>query len=216
MGIDIGGSNQEQGRTLTLGCATPTSGAPMLELNKGDQLVLMKAKGAVEQVSLGSGWDPNPMPGQTWDIDVTAIVLDANGKTRIGKFVCFDQRFRKTEEGGIVHNGDNQTGQGDGIDESIDAFLTRLAPGDVKVKFFAHIFDGRAKGQHLGLVSNAFIQLVEINTKEQLARFSLNDSYAGFTAVEFGELVNMGTAWQFVATGIALNEECSETINRFM
>lgn len=228
MGINYGGSNQGQGRTLTLGGVIPTqtpvaptpapapAAAPMLQLTKGDQLVLMKATGAVEQVRLGCGWDPNPMPGQKWDIDITAIILDANGKTRMGKFVCFDERYRMTEEGGIIHNGDNQTGRGDGIDESIDAFLTRLAPGDMKVKFFAHIFDARVKGQHFGLVRNAFIQLDEINTKAQLARFNLTDNYSGYTAIEFGELVRNGNAWQFNTTGIGLNEECAETIQRFM
>ncbi|MBP1309238.1 tellurium resistance protein TerD [Paenibacillus sp. 1182] len=222
MGIEIGGTNQGQGRTLTLGGVIPAAPTatqpvvPMLQLSKGEKLALVKTTGVVEQVRLGTGWDPNQMPGQTWDIDVTAIILDANGKSRMGKFVCFDQRFRLTEEGGIKHNGDNLSGKGEGIDETIDAFLTKLSPGDVKIKFFAHIFNGKAKGQHFGLIRNAFIQLDEINTGEKLARFSLTENYSGYTAIEFGELVSLGTAWQFNATGIGLNEECDETINRFM
>ncbi|WPS85304.1 TerD family protein (plasmid) [Brevibacillus halotolerans] len=224
MGIETGVSNQGQGRTLSLGglnpipTPTPAPAAPsMLQLTKGDQLVLMKSNGAVEQVRLGSGWDPNPMPGQTWDIDITAIILDEYGKTRMGKFVCFDKRFRLTVEGGISHNGDNLTGQGDGVDESIDILLTRLAPEDMKVKFFAHIFEAGVKRQHFGLVQNAFIQLDEINTNAQLARFNLTDNYSDFTAIEFGELEReIENTWRFNATGVGLNEECIETINRFL
>lgn len=225
MGIEVGGSNQGQGRTLTLGGAIPTAApvapvpapvaAPLLALSKGDGLVLVKADGAVNQVRFGGGWDPSPM-GASWDIDITAIVLDGNNKTRMGKFVCFDARYRTTEDNAIKHNGDNTTGKGDGIDESIDAYLTQLAPTDQKIKLFAHIFDGRTKGQHFGLIANAFIQLEEINTRQQLARYSLTNEYHGFTAVELGELVRVGTAWQFNATGVGLNEECGETLQRYL
>lgn len=242
MGIQTGGTNNNQGRTLTLGgalppqpqapapaYAQPTAPAPLtlapkekplepsLHLQKGDQLVLVKADGVIEEVRFGGGWDPNPMAnGTEWDIDISAIILDQYGKTRMGKFVCYDPNYRATQEGGLRHNGDNRTGKGPGIDESIDAIMSRLEYGDVKIKLFAHIFEGRAKGQHFGLVDNAFIQLEEVKTKQQHARFSLTNQYSGFTAVEFGELVRAGNAWQFNATGIGLNEECVDTINRYL
>jgi tellurium resistance protein TerD len=211
-------------RTLSLGGAIPTPApavssppplaAHTLQLVKADQLVLVKATGNVEQIKFGGGWDPADT-GKKWDLDLAAVILDANGKSRMGKFVCFDEKYRRTEENAIFHNGDNQTGKGEGIDEVIDINFLNLTSADVKVKLFVHIHNAQSNGQHFGLVRNAFCQLDEMN-KEQLARFSLTGDYSGFSAIELGDFDRSGTSWAFTAIGRGMNEETNETLGRYL
>ncbi|MFF2531329.1 TerD family protein [Brevibacillus sp. NPDC058079] len=228
MGIEVGGSNQGQGRTLSLGGAIPTpaptpnvqpsaaqAAAPKLELFKSDKLFLVKEQGRVEEVRFGGGWDPAEM-GLPWDLDLCAIILDASGSARMGKFVCFDKRYHVSEEDALRYSGDNQDGKGDDIDEYVDMTFGLLKPDDVKIKLYVHIHNAANKGQHFGLVKNAFCRIEESNTKAILAQFNLTDNYSGFTAIELGDFDRSGDVWSFTAIGRGMNEECETTIGRYL
>lgn len=51
-----------------------------INLTKGERVDLTKTNPAVKVFKVGLGWNPNTTAGQTFDIDVSAFILGANGK----------------------------------------------------------------------------------------------------------------------------------------
>merc|ERR1711988_1319561 len=86
-------------------------------MEKGGVLDLPQDLGSIR---VGLGWDVDE--GEV-DLDVSAVLLDQGGKDLEAVFFG-----RLESEHGIVHSGDNLTGEGEGDDEEIRAQLNQIGP----------------------------------------------------------------------------------------
>lgn len=230
MGLEIGGNNQERslnlggglggGLNLQPGLGGVPQGAPAsapLTLTKGERVTLMKEGDmTLDELLVGLGWDINADPyGPKFDLDVSALVLDENGRCEVGYFVCFDKNHRITQDGAVKHNGDNLTGEGDGYDETLDIIVSKLAPTKKKILILAHIYDARNRRQNFGQVSNAFIALENRKTGQKLLRFDLTEDYSNYIGLEVAEIYKHNGEVKFNALGRGLNEEFAETFRRY-
>ena len=125
-----------------------------------------------------------------------AFLLDANGKVVNlgpqqdlikGDVIFFNSQ--KHPSGHIWLTGDNRTGAGDGDDEQIIVKLNSLSEQYQRIIFVVSIYQGAQRGQHFGLVKNAYIRAVDGKGKELcrssfIALFSKRTPYAvvGFRA----------------------------------
>ena len=71
---------------------------------------------AFTHMSMGLGWSTN------LDLDASIIMLDAQGA--VVDRVFFNKKT--SDDGAIVHSGDNRTGQGSGDDERIEIYLDKI------------------------------------------------------------------------------------------
>jgi tellurium resistance protein TerD len=62
-----------------------------------------------------------------------------------------------------------------------------------------HEADGRK--QNFGMVSNAFIRVVNADGGTEIARYDLSEDASTETAMIFGELYRHGAEWKFKAIG---------------
>lgn len=169
-----------------------------LNLNKNDILDLTKRNPGLKRVTLGAGWDIS-VTGQSFDIDIAAFLLDSNNKFNTVENVIF---FNNKNAQGVILEGDNRTGAGDGDDERINIDLDRVNPGISKIVFVVSIFDAESKRQTFGMVNNSYVRLLDAaqNDKE-LCRFNLKEDGSTATSILFAELYRDGTEWQFKAVG---------------
>ena len=93
------------------------------------------------------------------------------------------------------------TGDGDGDDEQVKIAIKDIPEAIQKVTFTVTIHDAEARNQNFGMVSNAFIRIVNENTDEELIRFDLGEDFSIETAVVVGELYRHGNEWKFTAIG---------------
>lgn len=171
-----------------------------ISLTKGQNISLTKAAPGLTRAIIGLGWDENAFDGKEFDLDASAIMLGANGKVRTPDDFIF---YGKLESacGAIVHTGDNTTGDGDGDDESIIMDLTKI-PADVeKVVFPVSIYSAKARAQNFGLVSNAFIRILDEKTGVEVTRYDLSEDYSTETSLVFAELYRNNGEWKFKAIG---------------
>jgi tellurium resistance protein TerD len=63
------------------------------------------------------------------------------------------------------------------------------------------IHDAEARRQNFGMVSGAFVRLVDIQTDVEIARFDLSEDYSTETAMIFGEIYRYNGEWKFKAVG---------------
>ncbi|MCZ0899726.1 TerD family protein, partial [Microcoleus sp. HI-ES] len=98
-------------------------------------------------------------------------------------------------------SGDNQTGQTQGDDETIDVNLEKVTAAVEEMVFVVTIHDAQAKHQNFSQIRNAFIRLYDRETDSELARYDLTEAFSEETAVEFGRLYKKDAAWRFQAVG---------------
>lgn len=171
-----------------------------ISLNKGGRLSLDKEAPGLKKVLIGLGWDARATDGAAFDLDASAFMLNADGKVRSeADFIFYNQL--KSACGSVQHTGDNQTGAGEGDDESIMIDLGRV-PADVqKVSFTVTIHEAEARKQNFGQVQNAYIRALNADGDQEIARYDLSEDASTETAMIFGELYRNNDEWKFKAIG---------------
>lgn len=199
----------------------------MINLTKGSTINLSKeTNNGLSTVIVGLGWDvagsntdstkkkgffsklfgsststSNP---PSIDCDASAIVCRNGHYCQNNDIVYFGNLHHSSKA--INHMGDNLTGDGDGDDEQIKIDLDALPPDIDKIGIVVNIYGARGKGQHFGMIENAFVRIVDAKTNKEICRYSLSDNYSGCIAMIFGDLFKSNGDWQFNAVGKGTND----------
>lgn len=180
-----------------------------VNLQKGQKVDLTKGNAGLKRIVVGLGWDAIESKGGflgfgkskiNIDCDASAFLCGANGKLTNQKDVIYFGNLQHSN-GCVQHLGDNLTGDGDGDDEQIVVDLQNTPSTYEKIVFVVNIYESAERKQHFGMIRNAFIRLVDANTKKELCRYNLSDSYDGMTAMIFGEIYRHNGEWKFNALG---------------
>jgi stress response protein SCP2 len=157
---------------------------------------------------VGLGWDEAQQGGgffggrtEEIDCDATAFLISAaTGGLYGASDVVYFGNLRHAS-GTVVHQGDNLTGAGDGDDEQIFVDLANLNSVYSKIVFVVNIYQAQQRGQHFGMIKNAFIRLVDADNGQELMIYNLSENYNGYTALVFGEVYRKDGGWKFNAIG---------------
>jgi len=171
-----------------------------VSLAKGGNVSLSKAAPGLSAVRVGLGWDTRMTDGADFDLDASVFLLGGDG--RVGSdadFVFYNNR--QGAGGAVDHKGDNLTGAGDGDDETVAVALDRLPGAIERLSFAVTIHEADARRQNFGMVSNAFIRVVNAAGGGEIARYDLSEDASTETAMIFGELYRHGGEWKFKAIG---------------
>lgn len=183
-----------------------------ISLQKGQKVDLTKGNPGLSKIMVGLGWDPvkqqsKGLLGSLFgakdadiDCDASVLMLSENDKLSSNNDLIYFGNLR-SKCGSILHTGDNLTGEGDGDDEEIIVELAMVPQNIKKLFFVVNIYDCIKRGQDFGMLENAFIRIVDMNTKTELLRYNLNENYSGKTAVMVAEIYRNGNDWKFGAIG---------------
>ena len=176
-----------------------------VNLTKGQKVDLTKGNAGLTKIFIGLGWDTNKYDGgHDFDLDASAFLVGTNGKVAADADFVFYGNLRHSS-GGVEHSGDNLTGDdgsgGDADDEVINVDLSRIPASVDRVAFTATIHDAEPRSQNFGMVSNAYIRVVDASTNVELIHYDLGEDYSIETAVVVGEIYRQGSEWKFNAVG---------------
>ncbi|MWA01062.1 chemical-damaging agent resistance protein C [Actinomadura sp. LD22] len=171
-----------------------------VSLSKGGNVSLTKQAPGLSAVTVGLGWDLRTTTGTDFDLDASALVLDASGKILTDQHFVFFNNLR-TPDGGVEHTGDNTTGAGEGDDEQINVNFGAMPAQAERVAFAVSIYDADSRGQNFGQVRNAYIRVLNQGDRSEMARYDLTEDASMETAMVFGELYRNGADWKFRAVG---------------
>jgi tellurium resistance protein TerD len=171
-----------------------------ISLQKGGNVNLSKEAPGLTKIKVGLGWDTRATDGAAFDLDASAFMLKTDNKVRSdADFIFYNQAV--SSDGSVVHQGDNLTGQGDGDDEVVAIDLSKV-PTDVdKISFCVTIHDADTRKQNFGMVSQAFIRVVNDDGGVEIARYDLSEDASTNSAMIFGEIYRAGAEWKFKAIG---------------
>lgn len=171
-----------------------------ISLAKGGNVSLSKEAPGLTRIMIGLGWDERATDGADFDLDASAFLLNEGGRVRSDSDFIFYNNLRSAD-GSVEHAGDNRTGGGDGDDEQIKVDLSRV-PADVhKIAVTVTIHEGESRRQNFGMVSNAFIRVVDETSSREITRYDLNEDASVETAMIFGEVYRHNGEWKFRAVG---------------
>ncbi|MDR1486818.1 MAG: TerD family protein [Deltaproteobacteria bacterium] len=171
-----------------------------VSLSKGGNVSLNKEAPGLKAILIGLGWDARATDGAEFDLDASAFLLNSGGKVRSSSDFIFYNNL-KSNDGSIEHTGDNRTGEGEGDDELIKVSLDKV-PSDVeRISVTVTIHDAESRRQNFGMVSNAFIRIVNQDGNKEIARFDLSEDMSTETAMIFGEVYRHSGEWKFKAVG---------------
>ncbi|MFI1940843.1 TerD family protein [Streptomyces purpureus] len=171
-----------------------------VSLSKGGNVSLSKEAPGLTAVLVGLGWDVRTTTGVDFDLDASALLVNASGKVPSDQHFVFYNNL-KSPDGSVEHTGDNLTGAGEGDDEVVKVDLATV-PADVdRIVFPVSIHDAEARSQSFGQVRGAFIRVVNQAGGTEIARYDLSEDASTETAMVFGELYRSGAEWKFRAVG---------------
>ena len=189
-----------------------------VNLIKGQKIGLTADKG-LKKILVGLGWDAADQTGSFLknlfigkpapiDYDCSCILLGADGKVISDELSRTAVYFNNLTDasGAIVHRGDNLTGEGEGDDEQITVDLSRVPENVERLVFAVNIYNANVREQHFGMIKNAFIRLQDMDSGEEICRFSLADDYSGMTGMIMGEIYRQDGEWKFNAIGQGLRQ----------
>lgn len=192
-----------------------------INLSKGAKINLAKEAPGLTRVLVGLSWGENKFnTGSQYDLDCSVFCLQADTSAPAGSKLLSNDYFvfyGKTSEpeGAVTHSGDNKTGQGSGIDESVVIDLAKLNPTIDELSFIVTIFEAVERKQNFGQIPGSSIALYNLDmlpngaksqpaelAAAQIAIYSLEDDFSTSTAVQFGSLKKRADgAWSFGAAG---------------
>ena len=171
-----------------------------VSLVKGANVSLSREAPGIEKVLVGLGWDVRATDGAAFDLDASCFLLEATGKVPNDRALIFYNQL-KSECGSVEHTGDNLTGEGEGDDEVINIDLTKVPANIQRLAVAVTIHEADQRRQNFGMVSSAFIRVVDQKTNREIARFDLSEDASTNTAMIFGELYRHNNEWKFKAIG---------------
>ncbi|CAI3942572.1 Stress response protein SCP2 (TerZ) (PDB:2QNG) [Commensalibacter communis] len=175
-----------------------------ITLQKGANLSLTKTDATLDLALIGLGWDARASDGKAFDLDASAFLLTANGRVRSDDDFCFYNQ-KNIANGSVEHQGDNLTGEGEGDDEQIKITLSKL-PADIeKVVIVVTIHEFQERKQNFGMISNAYVRLVNDKPGAEIVRFDLSEDASTETAMIFAEIYRKDGGWSFRAVGQGYN-----------
>eukprot|EP00439_Symbiodinium_sp_Y106_P060319 s2205_g8.t3 len=113
--------------------AAPKRQKVAFAMEKGSMVELPQTSD-LGKVTAGLGWDVKAGPGPDVDLDVSVVFFAADGQHLGAVF------FGNQEEFGVVHSGDNLTGEGSGDDEVITVNLSAIPDSVTQMVFSVNIY----------------------------------------------------------------------------
>lgn len=185
--------------------------AEVINLRKGDKVAV-----GFTNITVGLGWEPNEGTGGTFDLDVSAIMIDGNRKMPNKDYFVFYGNLN-SPDGALTHTGDDPDGtSSDGDDdESIIIDITKVNPSVQEILFVVTIDGAADKKQNFGQVRDSYIRLIDNNTGNEVMKYELGEDFSIETGIEFGRLYRRNNEWKFDASGVGYKEDLAFFLSKY-
>ena len=173
-----------------------------INLKKGNSFNLTKNQPGLKKLMIGLGWE---VVAQRIDLDASVFMNGQNGKLLSDEYFIFYNNLN-SPDGAIKHTGDNRSGVGAEDDEMILANMDVINPSCSEIVVAISVHEAQLRRHHFGMLSDAYIRLVNVETNEEVLRYDLDAEFGECTEVVFGKLTKQNNEWHFTAVGSGYNK----------
>lgn len=182
-----------------------------INLQKGQKIDI-----GLSKMTVGLGWNPNEGTGYDFDLDVSAIMIDANRFVPQDEFFVFYNNV-DSPDSSVHHTGDDPSGGNSdgGDDESINVDLTKVDPKIQEILFVVTIHEAQPRRQNFGQVRDSYIRIIDELTGSEVCKYELGEDFSIETAIEFGRLYRRNGQWKFEASGVGYKEDLAFFLSKY-
>ena len=189
----------------------------VISLQKGERVSLDKVAPGLNAAFIGLGWDVNVTDtGNDFDLDASVFLLNSEEKLISDQhFIFYNNLTSPDTHQSIKHMGDNLTGEGEGDDEVIIVDLRRVPTDIHRIVITVTIHEADKRRQNFGQVRNAFVRLVDVETKKEVLRYDLEEDFSIETALIMAEIYRKNGQWRMNAVGAGYQGGLQALLNRY-
>jgi tellurium resistance protein TerD len=170
-----------------------------MQLTKGERFNLSQEVPDLKKMAIALGWQVTEA-GQSYEIDVSAFMLGANGKIPNDKYFIFYNNLQSCD-GSVLQSIPDKNNRSQENKTIYGVILERVNPEIEEMTFVVTIHEADKISANFSNIKNAFIKIVNLDTGSELVRYELNENFSRETAVEFGRLYRKNGEWRFQAVG---------------
>ena len=170
-----------------------------MQLSKGERFNISKEAPGLKKMAIGLGWQVTEA-GQSYEIDASAFMLGADGKTPNDKYVIFYNNLQSCD-GSVLQSIPEKNKRSQDNKTIYGIILEKINPEIEEITFVVTIHEAEKINANFSNIKNAFIKISNLATKSELVRYELKENFSRETAVEFGRLYRKNGEWRFQAVG---------------
>ncbi|MBC6418755.1 MAG: TerD family protein [Prochloron sp. SP5CPC1] len=188
-----------------------------ISLKKGERVSLEKVAPGLVAGFIGLGWDVKATDtGSDFDLDASVFLLGADEKKVSDKhFIFYNNLTSPDPDKSVQLMGDNRTGEGEGDDEVVIVDLRKIPAEVEKIVICVTIYEADKRGQNFGQVGNAYVRLVDVQSKKEVLRYDLEEDFSVETALIMTELYRKNGEWRVNAVGSGYQGGLEALLNRY-
>ena len=81
--------------------------------------------------------------------------------------------------------------------------------------FAISVHEAAARRHNFGMLNDAYIRIVDVNTKREILRYDLDAEFTDNTDMLFGKLQKVNNECSFVATGLGSNDGLQGYVDKY-
>lgn len=172
-----------------------------LDLRKGEKLDLTKRAPLMTHATVGLGWRERTTIGDEFDLDLSVLLADANGRSTNAADVVFYNQPHHVSGAARSLGDDRRGGDGDSVNERLELDLVDIPEHYGTIIVIVSIDRADERRQNFGSLLKAFINVTDTKRDVEALRFSLTDDelVSSATAMQFGIFTRRPGGWDFNA-----------------
>ncbi|MDP8934282.1 MAG: TerD family protein [Cyanobacteriota bacterium] len=170
-----------------------------MQLSKGERFNFSKEAPGLKKMALALGWQMTEA-GQSYEIDVSAFMLGADGKLPNDKYFIFYNNLQSCD-GSLLQSIPEKNNRGQENKTIYGIILEKINPEIEEITFAVTIHEADKIKANFSNIKNSFIKICNVDTGNELVRYELKENFSRETAVEFGRLYKKNGQWRFQAVG---------------
>jgi stress response protein SCP2 len=184
-----------------------------MQLSKGERFNLSKAAPDLKKMAIALGWQVTEA-GQSYEIDVSAFMLGADGKTPNDKYLIFYNNLQSCD-GSVLQSIPETNNRGQENKTIYGVILDKINPEIEEITFAVTIHEAQKIKGNFSNIKNAFIKISNLDTGSELVRYELKENFSQETAVELGRLYKKNGEWRFQAVGQGYHARLQSFVDKY-
>ncbi|MEG3841200.1 TerD family protein [Microcoleus sp. herbarium14] len=184
-----------------------------MQLSKGERFNLSKAAPDLKKMAIALGWQVTEA-AQSYEIDVSAFMLGADGKVPNDKYFIFYNNLQSCDSSVLqsIPEKNNQSQENKTI---YGVILDKINPEIAEITFAVTIHEAEKINANFSNIKNAFIKICNLDTGSELVRYELTENFSRETAIEFGRLYRKNGEWKFQAVGQGYQARLQSFVDKY-
>ncbi|WP_293257623.1 MULTISPECIES: TerD family protein [unclassified Microcoleus] len=170
-----------------------------MQLSKGQSFNISQEAPDLKKMAIAIGWQVTEA-GQSYEIDVSAFMLGADGKVPNDQYFIFYNNLQSCD-GSVLQSIPANNNPGHKNKTIYGVILEKVNPEIVEITFAVTIHEADKINASFSNIRNSFIKISNLDTGLELVRYQLKENFSRENALELGRLYRKNGEWKFQAVG---------------